>query len=794
MDAKPPSILYSVIVVTHNNLRFTVDCMETLLGSFPERSEIIVVDNASNDGTRGYLLDLAKQHDALALLFLDENFGWCIAGNQGLARAKGDYLVLLNNDCMLAPGWLEGLRSCMDHSAEQHLDFGPVGLVGPVSNNVGGDQAINGPQRPSREEMFQFADMIHHQQAKQWQRAWFLSGFCMMISRACYEDIGPMDERFSPGGFDDNDWVLRAQAAGWTCVIAGDVYVHHEGGATFKLAHPDQQLGLKNRAIFSAKWREKRRGPQRLVAAYRVKNARATIEASLEATARFADHIVVLDDGSTDGTSDILKNHPAVSTYEFQDLPFDERRDRNHILRMAAAYHPDWVISIDADEIFEMDRDRAQQLMHLNDPHIKALGFHWYTFWEPEHQWFRADGIFGRMSGYRMYKWEPNQKITAGTAEGLHCGNIPSFSQGAYRFTNIRVRHLGYDHETLRRTKYDFYRERDKQPDAALVGNTNYHHLISSTVSLRRYPKRHGLSLCMIVKNEAERLEGFLNSWQPFVDEICIVDTGSTDETVDIASCFTHKVEHFSMRSMQLDEARNRAIAMSQMPWILALDPDEFIDPGMLPQLQRLLDESQVHAYSFEVANHQKEGNPVATLAIRLFRNQPDIFYSRPVHETLEQSLEAIPDLIVRPSGIPLHHYGFLKDDQRIQEKVDAYFECNRTYRETHPEDPMPWYNEALHLLNEGHTQQAGHYFEKAISLNQDFLSPYAQLAFIHQERAIHLWGNLVRRAQQDHPIRPQAINTLNALSELTPPRPFVGKARETALGLQSPETYAVEE
>ena len=685
-----PPLVYSVIIVTHNNLQHTVACLESLLRFFPEQSEIIVVDNASSDGTRSYLLAMAEHHDALSLRFLDENLGWCAAGNQGLALAQGRYLVLLNNDVMLPPGWLEGLHACMDRVAEKDTGFGPVGMVGPISNTVGGLQKVSGPNRPTLEELDQFAALIRERHAGQWQQTWFLSGFCLMISRACYEAIGAMDERFSPGGFDDNDLVLRAQEAGWTCLIAGDVYIHHEGGATFKLAYPDNHFGMNNQATFSAKWRERRQGPRKLVAIYRIKNARATIEASLAATARFADRIVVLDDGSDDGTSEIVKQHPAVSTYLYQDLPFDERRDRNHLLRLAAAHQPDWVISIDADEIFEMDRDRAQVLMHLNDPHVKVLGFHWYTFWEPEHRWFRSDGIFGNMSGYRMYRWEPSRKIVAGTVDGLHCGNIPRFPEGVYRYTNIRVQHLGYDRESLRRAKYEFYREKDKDPDPRLVGNSDYRHLVSSSISLRKYPQKHGLALCIIVKNEAEGLEPFLDAWQAFVDEICIVDTGSTDTTLNIAANFTYKIERFAMRGLQLDEARNRAIAMTDMPWILSMDPDESIDRAFLPRLQRLMDDAETHAFSFEVANHQKEGKPVATLAIRLFRNRPDIFYSRPVHETLEQSLDAIHDLVIKPAGIPIHHYGFLKSDARVQEKVEAYYRCNRTYRESHPEDPMP--------------------------------------------------------------------------------------------------------
>jgi glycosyltransferase involved in cell wall biosynthesis len=756
---------FSIIVVTRNGLRHTVACIESLARTMPFGSELIVVDNDSCDGTRAYLQEITQRmQGATRVIELEGNQGWCRGINRGLEEAEGKYLVMLNNDVVVSPGWLEGLRECMDDAPSAMPGIRRVGLVGPVTNNAGGPQRV--PQAPPYDPRTHDQHALMHRDTfrHDWSPSFFLSGFCLMMHRE--------------GGFDDNDIVLRAQEGGWECMIAGDVYIHHEGGITFESEYAENRQGLVNRSAFQEKWRTRNAGASRLVAAYRVKDGEATLNQSLDATARFADAIVILDDGSTDRTREICEAHPAVTSYEYQDLPFDERRDRNRVLEMAAEERPDWIISIDDDEIFEMSRERAERLMHLSDPHAKVLGFHWYTFWEPGQTYFRSDGIFGRMSGFRMYRFEPGLKIVAGNEDGLHCGNIPAFPDGSARYTNVRVRHLGYDSEELRRKKYEFYRRIDPAPRADMVGNEDYSHLQSESVALRRYAPEFGLSLCLITRDEEENLEQFLSFFESYVDEICIVDNGSRDRTLEIARHFTDKIEHFPSDRMELDQARNQAIEMATQPWILSLDPDESIGIDDFCRIQRLLDDNEVDVYTFDVANHQKGHGPVMTVAARLFRNDERIRYSRPVHETVEESVREHPELRFRASGVVIEHFGFMKSDAAVADKLQRYFDRNREYREKNPDDPMAWYNEALTYLNEGREEEAVELFQKAMDLDPDFLSARSQLAYIYQDRAMALWRYLGSRTPAENPMHLRAQDAFNTLRAITPQRPLIGRAR----------------
>lgn len=761
---------YSVIVVTWNNLQHTARCMDALLRTLPADAEVVLVDNGSDDGTTAYLADLAlRLGDAAKTVFLEENLGFCAGANRGLAAASGDYLVLLHNDVVVTPGWLEGLRECMNEAPSLIPGVRRVGLAGPVTSRARGPQQVQNPP-PFRAEALDEQAAQHGEAFRgKWTSSFTLATFCLMIRREVVGEIGGLDERFFPLGHDDSDLVLRAQERGYDAMIAGDVYVHHEGSATLDRMSPAERGNLENEDRFFAKWRARRAGPRRLVAVYCVEDAGATLAESLDATARFADAIVVLDAGSTDTTGAIARSHPAVTRYERRDLPFDELRDRHRALEMAAELSPDWIIAIEGDEVFELSRPHAERLMQLTDPHIKSLGFHWYTFWEPTRSFFRADGLFGAMSGYRMFKHEPGQRVVRGSESIFHRSGIPEMPDGCARFTSVRVRHLGYETEALREQKL-----------AALqrTGSLDGGHLAGNTMTLRRYAPESGVSLCIIVKNEAARLSRFLAFFEPFVDEICVVDNDSDDATLEIAQRFTGKVRVHRTHHMDLAEVRNVGLEMATQPWILSLDPDEEIAPWDLPRLVRLMDDLDVHAYAFEIINHQKDSPPVMTIAVRLFRNDPRIRYGRAVHESVQPSLDRHPELVARPAGVNIQHFGFLKDDRTMDAKLSRYLEANQRMREEDPLDPMPWYNEGLHLLNDGRDEEAIAFLERSMMLGQSFLSPRSSLAQIYQYRALALWQSMLDALPPGHPVRATAEESAVVLGRITPPRTLVGQAR----------------
>lgn len=244
--AKEPTI--SVVVVTYNNLELNKACLESLaVNSSYENLEVIVVDNASIDGTPEMLREWADG-ERRRIILNDENKGFAAANNQGLEASGGDYLVMLNNDTYVTPGWV---RTLMNHLRRDST----IGLLGPVTNNIGNEARID-IKYDSMSEMVSMASRYTRRNLGKLFGLRTAAFFCVMMPRSVYEKVGPLDEAFGIGWFEDDDYCRRAEQLGWRIVCAEDVFVHHHHSATFdKLKQKERQaLFEKNKEIYEEKW------------------------------------------------------------------------------------------------------------------------------------------------------------------------------------------------------------------------------------------------------------------------------------------------------------------------------------------------------------------------------------------------------------------------------------------------------------------------------------------------------------------------------------------------------------
>lgn len=183
-----------------------------------------------------------------------------------------------------------------------------------------------------------------------------------------------------------------------------------------------------------------------------------------------------------------------------------------------------------------------------------------------------------------------------------------------------------------------------------------------------------GLSLCMIVKNEARNLSRSLDSVGRLARERIVVDTGSTDGTPRIAAGYGAAVIPFDFTTVDFAAARNCALARAGSRWILMLDADETLDPAGAPLLAQIARGSQNVGYFLERRNLAAESaRPAIDYLVRLFPNRPDYRYRGRVHETIDAAILSGGGRLQK-SGLRIDH-NFAADREARRQKNRWYIE-----------------------------------------------------------------------------------------------------------------------
>jgi O-antigen biosynthesis protein len=212
----------SIIILTYNKFEYTKQCIESIRQYTAKDSyEIIVVDNASTDETVQWL----KQQDDLRLILNTSNNGFPKGCNQGIEIATGDSILLLNNDTVVTKNWLLNLTNCL-YSDEK------IGAVGPITNSAAYYTSIP-VEYQTIEEMQNFAEEYNQTNALKWEERLKLIGFCLLIKKSVVDQIGMLDERFTPGNFEDDDYSIRIRKSGYKLKICKDTFIHHYGSVSF---------------------------------------------------------------------------------------------------------------------------------------------------------------------------------------------------------------------------------------------------------------------------------------------------------------------------------------------------------------------------------------------------------------------------------------------------------------------------------------------------------------------------------------------------------------------------------
>lgn len=234
----------SIVIATYNKLDYTKQCIESIREYTANGTyEIVVVDNRSSDGSVEWL----RGQPDIRTITNEENLGFPKACNQGIEVATGDNILLLNNDTIVTSRWLDNMLACL-YSSDS------IGAVSSVTNYCSYYQTI-AVHYNTIQEMQAFAANYNRSDPSQWEERLKLIGFNMLIKRSMVETIGLLDERFTPGNFEDDDYSWRIRQAGYRLMLCKDTFIHHFGSTSFKEQNRKyQELLQTNRRKFMEKW------------------------------------------------------------------------------------------------------------------------------------------------------------------------------------------------------------------------------------------------------------------------------------------------------------------------------------------------------------------------------------------------------------------------------------------------------------------------------------------------------------------------------------------------------------
>ena len=238
----------SIIIPVYNRVGYTFQCLRSLMQQVDRNNEIIVVNNGSRDETHRLL---SYMKDTLTAINNAENLGFVKACNQGAAIARGKYLVFLNNDTVIQPGWLKHLVETVEADpavgAVGSMLLYPDGRLQEAGGIIwkNGDGANYGRGEDPQNRRFRFAREVD-----------YCSAASLLVRTDIFSKLGGFDERYSPAFYEDTDLCFGVRSLGYKVIYQPmSQVVHYEGGS----AGTDVQGGYKhyqliNRPKFVKKW------------------------------------------------------------------------------------------------------------------------------------------------------------------------------------------------------------------------------------------------------------------------------------------------------------------------------------------------------------------------------------------------------------------------------------------------------------------------------------------------------------------------------------------------------------
>ncbi len=244
------------------------------------------------------------------------------------------------------------------------------------------------------------------------------------------------------------------------------------------------------------------------------------------------------------------------------------------------------------------------------------------------------------------------------------------------------------------------------------------------------------IGLCMITKNCESTVSDTINSVNGLVNEIVVLDTGSTDDTVAVCKSLGAKVYEAEWRN-DFSLARNSALGYMSSDWVLVLDSDEVLSSKDFFKIRSAISSYNIDGYKLLQRNYTNNKNLrdwkknsgeypneeqnwmgyMPSLIVRLFKNEPSIRFSGKVHELVEDSILETGGEI-GSLDVSVHHLGYSREEGDGNRTI--YLELNRQKAEERANDPNAHYELGLQYFHNDNFVEAENSFRKAIEFQEN--------------------------------------------------------------------------
>ncbi len=240
----------SIVVLMWNQGLLTMNCLKSIYDRSDYRNmEVILVDNGSDLNESFIVTNWIKNENSNRTKYVrnEVNLGFAAGNNVGIKLSTGDFIIVLNNDTEVTPGWI--WRSIKHFSVNPNL-----GLLGPSTNNCGNEARVV-LRNQDGNWLHEVIPRFGFRELKPIP-AKTIAFFCVVIKRAVIDEVGLISEDYGKGYFEDDDYCRMVETAGYEIAIARDIFVYHQMSASFDLLGDAAKAELfrKNKAVYEAKW------------------------------------------------------------------------------------------------------------------------------------------------------------------------------------------------------------------------------------------------------------------------------------------------------------------------------------------------------------------------------------------------------------------------------------------------------------------------------------------------------------------------------------------------------------